>query len=77
MLMSNLEDEVLRYVYEQKEKQGITALTLHEICTRFEQHMPIVTIAVYSLQGRGLLKIEEGKFSITKNGKSYLGFVQR
>ena len=75
--MSKLEDEVLRYVYEEKEKQGITALTLHEICSKFWEQMPVVTIVVYSLQRRGLLKIEEGKFSITKNGESYLGFVQR
>lgn len=74
--MSKLEDEVLRYVYEQKEKHGIT-LTLHEICSKFEQHMPIVTLTVYSLQQRGLLKIEEDRFSITENGEFYLGFVQR
>lgn len=72
--MSNLEDQVLRYVYEQKEKHGITALTLHEICSRFEQHMPVVTIVVYSLQCKGLLKIEEDRFSITRNGEFCLRF---
>lgn len=75
--MSNLEDQVLRYVYEQKEKHGITALTLHEICSKFWVHMPVVTIVVYSLQVKALLKIDEDKFSITKDGESYLGFLQR
>lgn len=39
--MGSLEDEILRYVYKQREKHGIFAVTLNDICDNFPGFGPV------------------------------------
>ena len=46
--MSNLQDEILRYVYKRRENHSIFAVTLDDICYNFKERGPVTTLR-YSL----------------------------